>query len=96
MSLITNKTLFYLNLGIAFYFLLLFLNAYFFKIEGEFIGFLQELVTLPLLAIEIFLFVLSFIRFFSLKDKTENTYCVLSCIIISISTFLTIGSFFIK
>lgn len=93
MNFITNKKLFILSVVLVLYFLFLYLNMYVFHLEYTFIGIIQEVVTLPLLAILLLFLGLSLRRTISERFSLV-TYAFWSFLLLMVCTTFTIGSFF--
>jgi len=91
---INNKKLFYLSFCIAGYFLLLFINAYIIKSNFILIGIFQELLTIPMLIVLLFLFILS-VKY-SVADKFRiKKYSFWTFLILLVTILLTFGSLFL-
>lgn len=86
-----GKILIVISLIISQYFLTLYLLFYF-KADHFLIGFFTELLTIPFLLAQI-IFLIIGIRLLISKNS-KNPLIILSVVILSISTILTIGSFF--
>jgi len=93
MKIITNKQLFYLSVIIGLYFSLLFINTYVFQFDFLALGILQEVLTLPLLLLQLILLVFSFLRIYRNKFSSFG-YGLWSFLILIAYSLLTIGSFF--
>ncbi len=93
-EIICNKNLFYFRLLTAGYFILLCVNAYIIKSECILIGIIQELLTIPMLLIQIFLFILS-IKY-CIKNKFRiKEYTFWAFPILLVSNSFTLGSLII-
>ncbi|HTO16343.1 MAG TPA: hypothetical protein VLZ83_11260 [Edaphocola sp.] len=91
---ISNKNLFYFSLGIAGYFLLLFVNAYIIKSDFILIGVFQELLTIPMLIIQLFLLFISIKH--CIKDEFRiKEYSFWAFSILLVSNLSTLGSLII-
>ncbi len=91
--LFNSRKLFYLSLLVMGYFSFLYLNAYIIKSDLVIIGFLQELVTIPLMILQLFFLVLSVKIWF--KDQYSiKSYSFGATVILLLSNVFTWGSFF--
>lgn len=91
---INIKFLFYISLVLLGYFSLLYLNGYIIKSDSFVIEFLQELLTVPMLLIELVLFFLALVLW--VRDKfSVKSYSFWTFLIVFISSFFTWGSFLI-
>lgn len=91
---IDSKKLFYISSCIAGYFLLLCINAYILKSDFILIGYFQELLTIPMLLIQLFLFIFS-IKY-CIKDKFRvNKYPFWTFFVLLVSILFTFGSLLI-
>lgn len=94
-EIINSKTLFYISLIIAGYFVLLCINAYIIKSERVLIGIIQEMLTIPMLIIQIFSFFLS-IKY-CIKNKFRiKEYSFAAFSILLVSNLSTLGSLVIN
>jgi len=92
-KIITQK-LFYLSLCVAGYFVLLWINAYAIKFNLALIGFFQELLTIPLLIVLLFLFILS-VKY-CIDDKFRiKKYSFWTFFTLLITILLSFGSLFL-
>ncbi len=93
-EIISNKNLFYFSLLTAGYFILLCVNAYIIKSDFILIGVLQELLTLPMLIIQLFLFLISIKH--CIKDKFRiRQYSFWAFSILLVGNLSTLGSLII-
>jgi hypothetical protein len=93
-KLINSKNLFYFSFAIAGYFLLLYINGYIIKSEHILIGFFQNLLTIPMLIIQLLALFVS-IKF-CIKEKFQiKKYSFWAFFILLISSLFTLGSIFI-
>ncbi len=90
-KLITNRNLTIINFSIVIYFILIYLINYY-KIDFVLIGVFRELLTIPFLIAQIVFLVLG-TKFLMTKTK-KNYLTIISIAILTICTFITIGSFF--
>jgi len=89
------KILFFVSLGVIGYFCLLCLNTYIIKSDFVLIGVFQELLTLPLLLVQLALFILSIIH--SINDKFRfNSYSLWTFLILLVSNSIFLGSLIIS
>jgi hypothetical protein len=87
----STKRLFFVSLGVAGCFCLLCLNAYIVKSDFVLIGVFQELLTLPLMLIQLALFVLSIM--YCMNDKFRiKSYSLWTFLILLVSNSLFLGS----
>lgn len=81
---ISAKTLFFASFGVVAYFCLLYLNANIIRSDLVLIGAFQEMFTLPLLLIQLALFVLSIM--YSINDKFRiKSYSLWAFLILLVS-----------
>ena len=88
---INNKRLFFVSVFLTIYFLFLFLNAYVLGIDGTILGFLQELLTIPLLLVLLFFLLLSIDRIRK-SHSPYDRYLLIACFLFSIIAISTFGS----
>jgi len=93
MKAITGKHFFILSIAIALYFVFLLCNAYLFEFNFVGLGVVQEVFTLPLLLLQIFVLAVSFLRIRKNKFSISD-YNVWSFFILLTCSLFTIGSFF--
>ena len=94
-NLLTSKRLLFVSLAVVGYFCLLSLNAYIIKSDFVLIGVFQELLTLPLLLLQLVLLVLSVMH--CIKDKFRiKTYSLWTFLVLLISNSIFIGSIIIS
>ena len=93
-QVLSDKNLFFASLAIVSFFSFLYLDAHYFKIDAVLIGVFQELLTLPLMLIQVALLVFAFMNFISNKYSFKN-YSIWSVGLLLTSSMLTWGSLFI-
>ena len=92
---LTNRKLFYASVFISCYFILLTLNQYFVRLKYVIIGVVQELLTIPLLILQLVLLFIAIKRW-----ATEDSFSVIklpfwAALVLLINSFWTLGLFFI-
>jgi len=86
--------LFFVSLGVVGYFCLLCLNACIFKSDSVLIGVFQEMLTLPLLIIQLALFIISII--YCINDRFRfKSYTLWTLFILLVSNLFLLGSFIV-
>ncbi len=95
MAFITNRNLFFLSTAIVLYFLFLYFNASMLHLDFIWMGVMQELLTLPLLMFQVFLFVLAFRQTWNEKFSLDN-YAFWALLLLTVCCFFTIFSFFYR
>lgn len=95
MKLITNKKLLIAAIIITMFFTFLFLNTYVFKSKVVLIGVFQELLTIPMLLLEVVIFFLSVKKI--VKNNTLlNPQLLCASLLMLTSILVTFGSFLIN
>ncbi|HCY30879.1 MAG TPA: hypothetical protein DHV06_04870 [Bacteroides thetaiotaomicron] len=90
-KVISEKKLFWISFAVVGYFCLLYLNAYFVKSDLVFIGWFQELLTIPFTFFQFILLIISIL--FCFKDKFRvNRYSFWSFFILSMNNLFVICS----
>lgn len=84
---ITNKTLTIINFTIVFYFVIMYMIAYF-KIDFVILGVFRELLTIPFLIAQ-FVFII-----IGMKHRQKSFWAQWSLFALGICTLITVGSFF--
>lgn len=92
-TLLNEKRLIIINLVIVSYFVALYL-VNLFKIDFVLVGVFRELLTIPFLIGQI-VFLIFDINFL-VKQKRVRIFTLFSIVLLIISTFITIGSFFLS
>jgi hypothetical protein len=92
-TLLNEKRLIIINLVIVSYFVALYL-VNLFKIDFVLVGVFRELLTIPFLIGQI-VFLIFDINFL-VKQKRVRFFTLFSIVLLIISTFITIGSFFLS
>jgi len=67
-----KKKLFYISGAIAVYFVFLVANAHWTLIENTLLGIIQESITIPLLAIQLIISIISFVQVLKLRFKIRS------------------------
>lgn len=94
-KIISEKKLFWISFAVVGYFCLLYLNAYFIKSDLVFIGWFQELLTIPFILFQFILLILSIL--YNTKDKFRvNRYSFWSFLILLINNLFVICSFIFR
>ena len=88
------KILFFVSLGVVGYFCLLCLNANMIKSDFVLIGVFQELLTLPLLLVQLILFILSIIYCINNKFRFKS-YSLWAFFILLVGNSIFLGSLII-
>lgn len=90
-KIISEKKLFWISFAVVGYFCLLYLNTYFIKSDLVFIGWVQELLTIPFILFQFILLIISIL--YCIKDKFRvNRYSFWSFFILSINNLFVICS----
>ena len=90
-----GRKFFFVSLGVIAYFCFLLLNAYIIHSRFVLIGFIQEILTLPLLLFQLILFVFSLT--YCIKDKFRiKTYSFWSFLFLLVSNSYFLGSLIIS
>ena len=93
MRKLSEKIIFFITILIIGYFVFITVNQYIIKSNNFWLGFIRELITIPLLIFQIFLFLITIIQCIINKFKIK-TYSFLTFIILLISIiFITIPFF---
>lgn len=83
-----NKTLFYLSLTVTGYFAILFMNAYWLKVQSPVFSFLQESLTIPMLILQGILLVISIYKITINRVNSRQVKIALFFLIVtSIATY---------
>lgn len=95
MKNLSTKRLFYLSIFIAGYFGFLYLNYHIFKIHYIIIGFIMEMITIPLGLAQVVLLVIAF-QYWRREKFSIKRYSFWAFLILFLNSFWTIGSFLIS
>lgn len=94
-KIISEKKLFWITLVVVGYFCLLYLNAYYVKSDLDFIGWFQELLTIPFILFQFILLLISI--GYCIKEKFRvNRYSLWSFFILLINNLFVICSFIFR
>lgn len=94
-KIISEKKLFWISIAVVGYFCLLYLNACFIKSDLVFIGWFQELLTIPIILFQFILLLISIL--YCIKDKFRvNGYSFWSFLILSINNVFVICTLFFR
>lgn len=88
-----QKILFYISLVISIYFTFLYLDHHLFKLNSIVLAVVRELLTIPMLIVQLFFLYLS-IKIARRYRFRVSTYSFWAFLILSLSSILTIGSFY--
>ena len=92
-KIVSDKNLFFASLTIVAFFGFIYLNSYYFKSDFVLIGVFQEMLTLPLMVLQVALLILASMKFSSSKYSFKN-YTIWSLGLLLTSSVLTWGSLF--
>ena len=94
MKNLDQKIMFFVNLMILMYFILLYLDAYMIRLPSIFIGIIREMFVFPLMILQVPLFIVSVVLWISNNFRIK-TYSFWAVIILMISMGLTLIPFLI-
>ena len=93
---ISGKTIFYLSILILAYFAFLFFNSYLLGSENVVIGFFQQLLTIPLLIIQLVLLFICISRIVQKRNGSLEEYLFPAVIILLLTNLVTLLSLFLS
>lgn len=86
-----NKILCYLSISIAAYFILLVANVYWLNIQAVWVGVVQEMLTLPLFAVQLVIAILSFVQLVKNRFQVKS-YAFCTFLVAAANTLAAIAS----
>lgn len=85
-----DKTLFYLSMMVVCYFAILFMNAYWLKINSPVFSFLQELLTIPVLLLQGILLVITTYK--TVIKRVNSRQVKITLFFLIVTSIVTYGS----
>lgn len=93
--IISGKTTFTLSLCTLSWFILLILNSKFFKLDLVVISVIQEILTLPIMVIQLLLLILAFLNF-KKGNYSVHSYAFWALVVLIVTNAFVIGSFILR